>query len=134
MTSPVIVVLAAVIEVDGRFLVTRRLRDTHLAGYWEFPGGKCEAGETHEACLRRELEEELGVDAVVGEEILTTEHAYPDRVVRLHFRRCAIAGAPQARLEQEMRWVPRAALASLEFPPADRALIARLTKGSHLAS
>ena len=72
-----IVVLAAVIERDGRFLVTRRPANTHLAGYWEFPGGKCEPGEAHDACLDRELREELGVGARVGREMLTTEHAYP---------------------------------------------------------
>ena len=88
----IIVVLAAVIELDGRFLVTRRLKGTHLSGYWEFPGGKCEAGESHEECLPRELVEELAVRADVGVELLVTEHAYPSRTVRLHFRRCAISG------------------------------------------
>jgi mutator protein MutT len=123
-----IVVLAAVIERDGRFLVTRRLARTHLAGFWEFPGGKCEPGESHEGCLRRELAEELGVDAAVGAEIMTTEHAYPDRTVRLHFRRCQIAGEPEARLGQQVQWVERAALTTLAFPDADRELIQLLTR------
>lgn len=118
-----VIVLAAVIERNGRFLVTRRLERTHLAGYWEFPGGKCEPGESHDACLRRELAEELGVDAVVGAEVMTTEHTYPDRTVRLHFRRCEIAGEPEPRLGQQMRWVERAELATLAFPDADRELI-----------
>ena len=121
-----IVVLAAVIERDGRFLVTRRLEHAHLAGLWEFPGGKCEPGESHDACLARELMEELGVDATIGDEIIVTEHAYPDRTVRLHFRRAEIAGEPQARLGQEMQWVARESLDGLEFPAADRALIDRL--------
>jgi len=124
--SPVIVVVAAVVEQDGRLLVTRRLPDTHLGGLWEFPGGKCDPGETHEAGLRRELMEELGVDAVVGEELLATEHAYPERTVRLHFRRCTIAGTPEARLGQQIRWVARRDLRTLEFPAADAALIAVL--------
>ena len=122
-----IVVLAAVIERDGRFLVTRRLKGTHLSGYWEFPGGKCEAGESHEACLARELVEELAVRSDVGDELLVTEHAYPSRTVRLHFRRCAISGDPQPLLGQEMRWVPRAELPTLGFPPADKELIELLT-------
>ena len=122
-----IVVIAAVIERDGRFLVTRRLDHAHLAGLWEFPGGKCEALETHDACLRRELMEELGVAATVGDEIIVTEHAYADRTVRLHFRRCTIAGAPQSRLGQQMRWVSREELGTLEFPDADRALIETLS-------
>jgi mutator protein MutT len=122
-----IVVLAAVIEREGRLLVTRRLDHTHLAGLWEFPGGKCEARETHADCLRRELLEELGVDAIVGDEILVTEHAYPDRTVRLHFRHCTIDDAPQPRLGQQMQWVTREELAHLEFPEADRILIETLS-------
>ncbi len=118
-----VVVLAAVIERDGRFLLTRRLRDTHLGGLWEFPGGKCDEGETHEACLARELLEELGALATIGDEILSTEHAYPDRTVRLHFRHAALIDEPQAMLGQEMRWVARDELRTLEFPEADRALI-----------
>jgi mutator protein MutT len=121
--SPIIVVLAAIVERDGRLLVTRRVEGTHLAGLWEFPGGKCEAGETHEACLARELMEELGVSCDVGVEVFTTEHAYPDRIVRLHFRACTIAGEPRALLGQEIRWVERSALDTLTFPPADAALI-----------
>jgi mutator protein MutT len=118
-----IVVLAAVVEQRGRFLLTRRLDRTHLAGLWEFPGGKCEAGETHEACLRRELMEELGVEATIGDEIVTTEHAYPERTVRLHFRRTTLLGTPQPMLGQDMRWVSRDELGTLELPAADRELI-----------
>jgi mutator protein MutT len=121
--AAMIVVLAAVIEREGRFLITRRLADTHLAGYWEFPGGKCESDEGHEACLRRELMEELGVDAEVGDEIVVTEHVYPERTVRLHFRACRIAGEPRPLLGQEMRWVTREEMRSLPFPEADRDLI-----------
>lgn len=129
MTSdarPVIVVLAAIIERNGHLLVTRRLAGTHLAGLWEFPGGKCEPGETHEDCLRRELDEELGVNASIGPEIFATAHAYPERIVRLHFRECRTSDEPQARLGQAMRWVRREALDPAEFPPADAELIERL--------
>jgi len=118
-----IVVLAAVVERDHAFLLTRRLDHGHLPGVWEFPGGKCEPGETHEACLARELMEELGVRAAVGDEIIVIEHAYPERSVRLHFRRCHIAGDPRPLLGQEIRWVARDALRSLEFPAADRELV-----------
>lgn len=122
--SPVIVVLAAIVEGDdGRLLITRRVDGTHLAGLWEFPGGKCEPGESPESCLARELLEELGVVAEVGSEVLATEHTYPDRVIRLHFRYCRITGAPQPLLGQEIRWIERAELRSFEFPPADRELI-----------
>jgi len=123
----VIVVLAAIVEDDGRFLVARRLDGTHLAGLWEFPGGKCGPDESHEACLARELREELGVEATVGAEILTTEHHYPERSVRLHFRRCTIVGEPQSMLGQQIRWVDRRELGTLPFPDADRELIRILT-------
>jgi len=121
--EPAIVVLAAVVERDGRLLITRRLAGTHLPGYWEFPGGKCEPDESHEACLARELKEELDVEADVGAEILTTEHAYPARKVRLHFRWCRIHGEPRAMLGQEIRWVSREGLRELQFPDADRELL-----------
>jgi mutator protein MutT len=124
-----VVVLAAVIEQNGCFLLTRRLDHQHLGGMWEFPGGKCEPGEGHENCLRRELSEELGVDSEVGEEIVVTEHAYPERTVRLHFRRATLAGTPRPMLGQEMQWVPRQELTALELPPADRELIEILRSG-----
>jgi 8-oxo-dGTP diphosphatase len=122
------IVTAAVIERDDAFLVTRRQKGVHLEGLWEFPGGKCDAGETLAACLARELEEELGVAARIGAEVFTVTHAYPDRVVELHFFRCELVGDPRPRIGQEMRWVRRDDLASLEFPPADRELIATLTR------
>jgi 8-oxo-dGTP diphosphatase len=123
-----IVVTAAVIEDDGRLLVTRRPRGTHLEGFWEFPGGKCDPGETHEACLARELREELGVAVEIGGELLAVTHAYPDRVVELHFLTCRLEGAPVPQLGQEMRWVSRQDLASLALPPADAELVQLLTR------
>jgi 8-oxo-dGTP diphosphatase len=119
----VVLVAAAIIERDGRFLVTRRQPGTHLAGTWEFPGGKCEDGEGLTACLERELHEELGIRARVGTEVFSTRHEYPGRHVQLHFFACESADEPVARLGQEMQWVAREALGALEFPPADAQLI-----------
>ena len=122
-----IVVTAAVIERDGEYLVTRRQRGVHLEGYWEFPGGKCEPGESLDDCLRRELVEELGVDAEIGDELLAVTHTYPNRRVELHFIACTLIGTPSPLLGQEMRWVAREDLRSLKFPPADEQLIRALT-------
>ena len=123
-----IIVTAAVIERDGCFLVTRRQPGVHLEGYWEFPGGKCDDGETLSACLARELREELDVDVRIGREIYVVAHPYPDRSVELHFFECELAGDPRPQIGQEMRWVKREELASLKFPPADAELIALLTR------
>ena len=123
-----IVVAAAVVERHGRFLVTRRLQGTHLEGFWEFPGGKCEPGEAYAACLARELKEELAVDVRVADEIFATTHPYSDRSIELHFIRCELVGSPVPQIGQEMRWVPRSDLTKLQFPPADAELIRRLSE------
>jgi 8-oxo-dGTP diphosphatase len=125
---PRIIVGAAVIEQAGRFLVTRRQRGVHLEGFWEFPGGKCEAGESLDDCVRRELREELGTDGVLGAELLNVSHDYPERTVELHFIACRLVDTPKPLLGQDMRWVARADLRSLEFPPADAELIALLER------
>jgi 8-oxo-dGTP diphosphatase len=125
---PRIVVAAAVIERDGTFLLTRRLRGVHLEGCWEFPGGKCEEGESHTTCLEREIAEELDAAVRVGREVLAISHSYPDRTVELHFFACDLLGEARPVLGQEMRWVRRDELAALEFPPADRELIRMLSK------
>jgi 8-oxo-dGTP diphosphatase len=122
-----IVVTAAVIERDGAFLVTRRLTGTHLEGTWEFPGGKCEPGEPLDACLGRELREELAVRSVVGAELFSVAHDYGDQRIELHFFACTLLDDPVPQLGQDMQWVPRERLRELEFPPADDELIAMLS-------
>jgi 8-oxo-dGTP diphosphatase len=124
-----VVVAAAVIERDGRLLITRRPKGTHLEGVWEFPGGKCDHGETLIDCLARELREELDVASRVGAELFATTHEYPDRSVELHFLACELLDEPRPMLGQEMQWVRRADLVTLEFPPADAELIEILTQG-----
>ncbi len=120
------IVVAAVIEEDNRFLLTRRQPGVHLEGMWEFPGGKIDPDETHTAALQREIKEELDAGVSVGELVFETTHQYPDRAITLFFYRCTLVGNPRPLLGQEMRWVPRGELASLGFPPADEALITLL--------
>ena len=124
----IVVVTAAVVERDGCYLVTRRQKGVHLEGLWEFPGGKCEREESLADCLRRELVEELGAGAAIGDEVFTVTHHYPERSVELHFFVCRLAGDPTPLLGQEMRWVRRGELRSLTFPPADRELVEILTQ------
>lgn len=128
MTARTMNVVAAVVEREGCFLLTRRQAGVHLEGLWEFPGGKVSAGETHEEALRREMLEELDTDVAVRSLVSTTAHAYDDRHVTLHFYQCELAGTPRPLLGQEMRWVPRGELRTLGFPPADEQLIALLTR------
>jgi mutator protein MutT len=118
-----IVVTAAVIERAGTFLLTRRLAGTHLAGYWEFPGGKCGPGETLAESLVREIREELAADIDVGLELLATTHEYPERHIELRFFRCTLLTEPTAALGQQMAWVRREDLRSYPLPPADDELV-----------
>jgi 8-oxo-dGTP diphosphatase len=120
------IVVAAVIERDGCFFLTRRHAGVHLEGMWEFPGGKVDAGEPHADALRREIREELDADVDVHDLVFEITHDYPDRTITLYFYRCSLHGAPRPLLGQEMRWVPRAELASFAFPPADTELITLL--------
>ena len=132
MTPHRIVVTAAVIHrvMNDRheFFVTRRHAGVHLEGYWEFPGGKCEAGERLEGCLEREIREELDVDVAVGRELLACAHDYPERTVELRFFECLMSGEPKPVLGQEMRWVGLEELRELQFPPADDELIVLIAR------
>ena len=121
-----VAVVAAVIQHGDRFLITRRQGGVHLAGMWEFPGGKVGHDESHSDALRREIVEELDTDVVVHDLVFETTHAYPDRTVTLFFYRCDLLGMPKPMIGQEMEWVARNDLSSLLFPPADVELIRML--------
>jgi mutator protein MutT len=127
---PLVVDVAAALiqDAQGRYLITQRRRGSHLEGLWEFPGGKRDAGEAIEACLARELTEELGGRFTIGEKVATIPWEYPDRTVVLHFYRCRLeAGALEAREGQAMTWVAPTELSRYEFPPADHELVERLS-------
>jgi len=121
-------VSAAVIIRGGEVLLTSR--DDHGGRrYWEFPGGKREAGETYAACLRRELHEELGIEVRVFDTIYCIDHEYPGKMVHLRFLRCLLPDETAAivpREGQECRWVAAASLAADELLPADAPLAAYL--------
>ena len=121
------VVAAIIRDAEGRYLITRRRKGTHLEGLWEFPGGKRERDETLEESLRRELREELGASFAVGERVETVRWEYPEKTVVLSFFRCRWEeGAIEPLEGQLMCWVPAAELRRYDFPPADGALLARL--------
>ncbi|MBI5776947.1 MAG: 8-oxo-dGTP diphosphatase MutT [Nitrospirae bacterium] len=123
----VVQVAAGLIVREGHYLIARRKAGTHLGGLWEFPGGKREEGESLEACLRRELREELGIDVTAPVQFRVIRHEYREKTVELHFFRCAIGGGEVKSLEcEEFRWVAPEDLSSYEFPPADRPLIEAL--------
>ena len=126
MNKPVIVA-AGLLFRDGKLLITQRPAGGHLAGLWEFPGGKCEPSETLPECLQRELHEELGVLVNVRECVGTLEHAYSEKIVQLSFYQCALVmGEPEGCEGQSMAWVGPDELGDFQFPEADAQLLEKL--------
>ncbi len=118
-------VAAGIIWKEGRFLAAKRPKDKPRGGYWEFPGGKREAGESMIQALCRELREELAIDGVAASPWRVVTHDYGDMRVELHFMHVlAFTGEPEARDGQELRWVSPEEAQSLSFLPADEAVIA----------
>jgi mutator protein MutT len=129
MSKPHLEVSIALIIHDGSVLVARRHAHVHAGGCWEFPGGKRRAGETWEACLIRELYEELGVEATTGAPWTVIEHEYPEHTVRMRGYHCHIvAGEPNALASQEIRWIPIAKLVPEDFPPANQDSVQQLKR------
>ena len=126
---PLVEVAAAVIAQDDRYLITQRSSGSHLEGLWEFPGGKRQPGESLETCLRRELREELQIEARVGEKLYEITWHYPERTVALHFFRCEIVEGVITPTEgQAFRWVSPRDLSPHDFPPADAELVRKLSR------
>lgn len=129
MTRLVLVAAAALIDPDGRVLITRRPPGKPMAGLWEFPGGKVEPGETPEATLIRELKEELDIDTSASclAPLSFASHAYPDFHLLMPLYVCRRwQGIIRPTEGQETKWVRASDLRRYEMPPADLPLIAPL--------
>lgn len=121
------VVAAAVVIRDGRVLLTRRAEGQHLAGLWEFPGGKLEEGESPEEALVRECREECGIEVDVEEILDVTHHRYPEKDVLLLFYRCELRAGEVRHLQvADHAWVPPSELPDYSLPPADARVVARV--------
>lgn len=124
-------VTAAIIRQGGRILICQRRRDARFPLQWEFPGGKIEDGEAPEACLQRELREELGIEADIGPRVTLIQHVYPGTgEVELHFFRVdRFRGTPRNLGFEQIVWARTIDLPQYEFLEADRGLIQALSRG-----
>jgi len=123
--------VGVVFNSSGEVLIDQRLEEGLLGGMWEFPGGKQELGESIEACIARELEEELGIAVIVGSELIKVDHAYSHKKLRFVVHLCSwLSGDPQPLASQQVRWVRPESLKEYPFPAANAniigALLARL--------
>ncbi len=125
----VIEVAAGLIHHEGRYLIARRKPGVHLAGFWEFPGGKRETGESLEECLQRELFEELSIRVDVPVPYQIVRHDYLEKTVELHFFHCVIEEGQATAVDcAEIRWVLPEELPQFKFPPADQVIIDALQR------
>ena len=120
----VLVSAVALIDVDGRVLLAQRPEGKSMAGLWEFPGGKIEPGETVEACIAREIQEEINLQVEVGDRLMLIEHDYPKFKVSLHVHWCSVLAGEAKPLEcAEILWVNPGELGQYQFPEANQAII-----------
>jgi 8-oxo-dGTP diphosphatase len=131
---PIKRVAAAFILQRGKILICQRTRHQPFPLKWEFPGGKIEPGETPRTALRRELEEELGIDATIGDEVTRIQHSYPHgNTVELRFFVVdQFSGEIENRIFKDVRWVARKDLPNFDFLEADAGLVQELARGEIL--
>jgi mutator protein MutT len=126
-TKPHINVTAGLIFQEGNILIAKRPQGYHLAGLWEFPGGKQEPDESLAECLEREIKEELDIEIRVERLFMTVRHEYEKKIVSLHVFECAhLNGNPRGLEGQEIKWVKLSELRQYEFPPPDQEVIGLL--------
>ncbi|NEP58811.1 MAG: 8-oxo-dGTP diphosphatase MutT [Symploca sp. SIO2G7] len=122
--------VAVIQNGQGKFLIDRRPNQGLMAGLWEFPGGKVEPGETVTECIKREIQEELGIEIEVGRHLITIEHTYSQFQVTLVVHYCRhLKGVPQPLECQEIRWVSLAEIDQFSFPEANTQIITALRQG-----
>ena len=125
--APNLRVVCAVVEQEGRYLITQRRATAVLPLLWEFPGGRVEVGESDEDALRRELMHRLGVDVRVGQMISYVHHPYERYAVDLYLYECELVGGkPTSCHVSDFRWVESSDFESYPFTPADEASVAQL--------
>ena len=128
-----ILVTAGIIRNGDRILICQRKRSDRYGLQWEFPGGKVQDGEELKGALRRELAEELAIQAEVGEEIYRLVHRYPDRYVEVVFFGVpSFKGQVENRVFEAIEWAPQVRLPNYDFLEADRELVSRLARGEIL--
>lgn len=116
--------VAVIFNQQGDILIDRRLKTGVMGGMWEFPGGKIESGETVVACIKREIQEELGIEIEVGERLITIDHTYQEFSLTLIVHKCRyLSGIPQPIECEEVRWVKKEQLDSFTFPQANIEII-----------
>jgi 8-oxo-dGTP diphosphatase len=126
-----IIVAAAVIEREGKILLTRRMKGSHLAGLWEFPGGKLEPGEAPEQAVVRECREECGIEVSVVDILEVTFHSYPEKDVLLLFYRCeSLAGEVQHLGVADHVWCEPNDIGNYPLPPADLPVVRKIFSGA----
>ncbi|MBN8615783.1 MAG: (deoxy)nucleoside triphosphate pyrophosphohydrolase [Deltaproteobacteria bacterium] len=128
---PTVVVAAAVVREGERFLLTKRPDKGHLAGFWEFPGGKIEEGESPEAALVRECQEEIGIDVVPIDILDATFHRYASKDVLLLFYACSLGARRDIQHKEvaDHAWALASELDRFALPPPDAKLLAKLQRG-----
>ena len=131
MSAPIPVVAAVVVR-DGRVLLCQRHDGEHLPLKWEFPGGKIDPGERPEEALRRELLEELDVEATIGDQVAEVRHTYPEKRVWIRFYRAEINGEPRPLVHRRLDWVAFDSLGDYDAPPPNARVIAALLRGELL--
>ena len=128
MGKEVIRVVAAVIEHDGRYLITQRNANAVLPLLWEFPGGRVEPGESETSCLKREVKGRIGVDVEVGAKLGEHEHDYTTYLVHLTMYSCKLPAEarPYPASVADLRWVTSREFLDYDFPPADEKTMSKL--------